>query len=56
MAAQEQKHLVHWLDDVEELTVLCRNKQTGDKFTLEEVLVTCDACRAKFERGSDEHN
>jgi len=35
---------IHWLADVEKLTVLCGNFREGDKFTLDEKILTCEEC------------
>lgn len=36
--------IVHWLSDVDKLTVLCDNFKPGDKYTLEESRLTCQKC------------
>lgn len=45
--------VVHWLGDVESTKVLCNKMNTGDKFTLNEELLTCQDCIALLKNGSD---
>lgn len=45
--------IVHWLADVNSLKVLCGHKKDGDKFTLDENLLTCRDCIALHYNGSD---